>query len=117
MRVLFPNLVIAVGLTKSNVIDGALLGWMKDITFYPPGTLAGTVTVQVSPKSQGDSVDGDYINYQESGSDVTLTASKARKITNPGSFGSMRLIETVVAGAGGETFGLVGEEEPALIGY
>lgn len=116
MRVLFPNLVIPQAATKSNAIDGALLAWQESITVYAPLSLAGVTSMQVSPKSVSDSVDADYRTSQSGGSDIAIAAGKAVTISEL-SFGAFRLSTTVAPGAGGETYGLVGEEKPALIGY
>lgn len=68
------TLTIASGGTNSDAVDVARA---ESATIYPPATLTGTVTVQVS----GDS-GSTFLDLQSEGSDVDLTVSKALTITS-----------------------------------
>lgn len=114
MRVQFPNLKIASGATASNILDGSLLGWLKSLMIYPPAALSGVVTAEASPKSAADSVAADFRTYRDDGADATLTADKTKILGNPGNIGSLRLVTTIAPGAD-ELYGVVGDEEPAII--
>lgn len=81
-------LTIASGQTLSGNVGRSLLRWVKSVTFFAPGTLPETVTVQVS--RDPDATSPVWQNYQEGGADITLSAGDSTTIY-PTNVGGLRL--------------------------
>src|SRR3990167_3144059 len=86
-----PTLTIDSTTQTSNVITG--FGDAEALVLYAPAALTGTVTVQVSPAT-----DGAFVDLESSGSDVTLTAGNATVITEI-PFSALRLSASIAEGA------------------
>ncbi len=103
----FPDLVISAGESVSNAIGGYLFDNLGSLNIFGPGTLAGTVKVQVSDEEPDDV--SNWYDLQVGGSDVNPTADNTVLIETV-AFRSLRLNSDTNAGAGGETYKVVATE-------
>ena len=101
------ELTIASGASESDALEFNDLRHAREIVFYPPSSLSGTVTVEVTDKRSPSA--SDWNTLQSGGSDVTLTADKATVVTETGFLG-LRLATTVAPGSD-EVYGVVINEE------
>lgn len=101
------SVVIALNGQNSTVLD--FRGWRsgaKSITIFGPGTLTGTVKVQVAQDYDGSTAT--WCDLESAGSDVTCPADGATVIQAVG-FNALRLASSAMEGAA-RTFKLMGEE-------
>lgn len=92
------SLTIAVGDTKSNILDDPKTAF-TNMTLYAPSTIGGVTTVFVSPKRAAESVPADFIALQSGGADVVLTADKATPLSVAGWGALLLKTDTTVSGA------------------
>lgn len=98
------ELTIHAGQTESGVLPFNALRFSDSITFYPPASLAGTVTVEVTHK-RGEVKDIDWRTLESDGADVNLSADKALTLVEL-NFAQLR-IKTSVAPGADEVYGIV----------
>lgn len=71
--------------------------WLTDVgdadslTFYPPASFGGTITIEVAPVE--DPKEADFVTLQSGGSDINLTATNGLLLTDL-SFVTLRLKST-----------------------
>lgn len=106
-----PDVTIASGQTDSNAIGG--MDDAEALTIYAPGTLTGTITIQVAPDrqvSEGGSAVTTWYTKQSGGADITIPAGKSVTLTDIG-FRQLRLHSTSAEGAN-RTFKLTKQVYP-----
>ncbi len=109
------TLTIPSGASESNILDGHLVRWLKNLFISPPAALAGVTTLFVSAKSERDNKGNPthvFQALQSEGADVVLTADKVLALNQTG-FGSLRIQTTIAPGAD-EVYELTGQDDPGF---
>ncbi len=75
---------------KTNVVTD--IADADSVTFFPPASFDGTITLDVAPND--DPIESDFVTLQSAGSDVNLTGGNGLVLTDV-SFLSLRLKSTV----------------------
>ena len=100
------QLIIEDGASASNVLDNPKATF-RDMTIFPPSSLGGITTVEVSPRREAESVAADWITLTSGGSAVTLTASEALPLTVSG-WGALRIATDTPPSGATEVFEITG---------
>jgi len=77
-------------LDKTNFVSD--IADADSVTFFPPATFTGTITLDVAPTAEP--VESDFVTLQSAGADVNLTGGKGLVLTDV-SFLALRLKSTV----------------------